>query len=147
MVVDCGGGTIDISTYTRASDRSLKEISAAECTLLMWKSTSVANRLPQVFSKDRRLSQDVLNNTCKVPIAALYFALFALIYLTLGYLHESRFGGPEEIATMKRFFDKTTKTSFRNASKPSFIKFGKGSDNDPDLNIKAGGLKLSGQVL
>ncbi len=48
---------------------------------------------------------------------------------------------------MKRFFDKTTKTSFRNSSKPSFIKFGKGSDNDTDLNIKAGGLKLSGQVL
>jgi len=63
MVVDCGGGTIDISTYTRASDRSLKEISAAECMFLMRKSTPVTNRLRQVFSKGRLSSQDVLNNT------------------------------------------------------------------------------------
>ncbi|KAF8333728.1 hypothetical protein F5887DRAFT_1286197 [Amanita rubescens] len=110
MVVDRGGGTIDISTYTRASDRSLKEISAAEC--LLQGSTFVTGRAEEYLKS---------------------------------YLHGSKFGGPEEIATMKKFFDKTTKTSFRNSSKPSFIKFGKGSDNDPDLNIKAGGLKLSGE--
>ena len=31
MVIDCGGGTIDISAYTRASDRTSKEISPAQC--------------------------------------------------------------------------------------------------------------------
>ncbi|KAF8331234.1 hypothetical protein F5887DRAFT_917458, partial [Amanita rubescens] len=79
MVVDCGGGTIDISTYTRASDRSLKEISAAEC--LLQGSTFVTGRAEQYLKS---------------------------------YLHGSKFGGPEEIATMKRekvasFFDPSVK--------------------------------------
>ncbi|KAF8632488.1 hypothetical protein AX15_001857 [Amanita polypyramis BW_CC] len=33
MVVDCGGGTIDVSTYVRSSGSKFKEIAAAECLL------------------------------------------------------------------------------------------------------------------
>ena len=47
---------------------------------------------------------------------------------------------------MTKFFDKKTKTGFKNASKLSFIRFGRTSDNDDNFNIKAGALKLSGQV-
>ncbi|KAF8632436.1 hypothetical protein AX15_001879 [Amanita polypyramis BW_CC] len=33
LVVDCGGGTVDISAYTRTMERSFKEIAPAECLL------------------------------------------------------------------------------------------------------------------
>jgi hypothetical protein len=47
---------------------------------------------------------------------------------------------------MTKFFDKKTKTGFKSSAKLSFIKFGRASDNDNDKDIKAGAIKLSGQV-
>ena len=36
MVVDCGGGTIDISTYARSSRGQFREIAPAECMLILY---------------------------------------------------------------------------------------------------------------
>ena len=46
---------------------------------------------------------------------------------------------------MTRYFDKVTQISFRDSSKPYFIRFGR-RENDPNMDIKAGTIKLSGQV-
>jgi hypothetical protein len=45
---------------------------------------------------------------------------------------------------MKRYFDKTTKCSFRDPSDPHFIRFGSVRDKDPNLKITAGKLRLEG---
>ncbi|PFH47738.1 hypothetical protein AMATHDRAFT_151443 [Amanita thiersii Skay4041] len=50
MVVDCGGGTLDFSTYTRTSDSfEFKEISPAECTFQG--SMFVTNRAGEFLAK------------------------------------------------------------------------------------------------
>ncbi|KAF8632452.1 hypothetical protein AX15_001886 [Amanita polypyramis BW_CC] len=45
---------------------------------------------------------------------------------------------------MTKFFDKTTKTSYKGSLKPYFLKFGRGSDNEPGFDIRAGSIKISG---
>ncbi|KAF8708911.1 hypothetical protein AX14_013526 [Amanita brunnescens Koide BX004] len=61
-------------------------------------------------------------------------------------LFGSKYGNPEEIAVMARFFDKNTKMHFKDSSKPCFLRFGSVRDTDPSMDIKAGTIKLSGQV-
>jgi len=50
----------------------------------------------------------------------------------------------DDISNIVKSFDKTTKLTFRNILDPQFIKFGRASDRDATLNIRAGQLKLLG---
>ena len=50
----------------------------------------------------------------------------------------------EDLDTIVKAFDRTTKLRFRNANDPQFIKFGSTRDNEPDTNIRYGQLKISG---
>ncbi|KAI6043467.1 hypothetical protein EDC04DRAFT_3057215 [Pisolithus marmoratus] len=59
-------------------------------------------------------------------------------------LQGSRFGTEEDIALMKREFDKTTRLRFSNPNHPSFIRFGTVRDKDLEYNIRSGQLKLPG---
>lgn len=43
-------------------------------------------------------------------------------------------------------FDKSTKPVFKDASEPSYVKFGSMRCNDPKVNIRRGQLMLSGYV-
>ena len=58
-------------------------------------------------------------------------------------LRESKYGKPEDIEVMTRYFDKTTKPSFKGSSKPFFIRFGR-SENDPQFDIRTGSVKVNG---
>ncbi|KAF8638101.1 hypothetical protein AX17_002441 [Amanita inopinata Kibby_2008] len=109
LVVDCGGGTVDISAYTRFSGKQFKEIAAPECLL---QGSVFVTRRAHGFLTEK--------------------------------LRRSKFGGAEEIETMTKFFDKTTKPSFKGSSKPYFIRFGRGNDNDPEVDIRSGSIKLVG---
>jgi len=50
---------------------------------------------------------------------------------------------PEDVEVMSRYFDKTTKPSFKGSSKPYFVRFGR-SENDPQYDIRSGSIKLNG---
>jgi hypothetical protein len=50
----------------------------------------------------------------------------------------------EDIPFMVEKFDKTTKLAFRDPTDPQYIKFGRPSDKDASLGIRAGQLKLEG---
>jgi hypothetical protein len=50
----------------------------------------------------------------------------------------------DDIPNIAKSFDKTTKLTFRNIQEPQYIKFGRASDRDVKLNIRAGQLKLLG---
>ena len=58
-------------------------------------------------------------------------------------LSGSRFGTPEDIEVMTRYFDKTAKPSFKGSSRPCFIRFGR-SENDGQYDIRSGSIKLTG---
>ncbi|KAK2464383.1 hypothetical protein APHAL10511_003530 [Amanita phalloides] len=67
---------------------------------------------------------------------------FDVAYLT-NKLRESRFGQPEDIDVMTKYFDKTTKPSFKGSPKPYFIRFGR-NENDPEFEIRSGSVKING---
>lgn len=48
--------------------------------------------------------------------------------------------------SMLEHFDKSTKPVFKDATEPSYIKFGSMRCNDPKVNIRRGQLTLSGCV-
>jgi len=108
VVADCGGGTVDISTYARSLGNKFKEISPAECLL---QGSFFVTRRAQAFLTEK--------------------------------LRGSKFGIPEDVEVMSRYFDKTTKPSFKGSSKPYFVRFGR-SENDPQYDIRSGSIKLNG---
>ncbi|KAF8695177.1 hypothetical protein AX14_001886 [Amanita brunnescens Koide BX004] len=110
MVAQCEEEIIEISTYTRTSGGSFKEIAPPQC--LLEGSVFVTRRASQFLTQK---------------------------------LSGSRFENPDDIATMTSCFDKAAKMAFRDSSKPCFIRFGR-SDNDAKVDIRAGTIKLSGQV-
>ena len=69
--------------------------------------------------------------------------LLYLITYSAEKLRESRYGGPEDINVMARYFDRTTKPSFKGASKPCYIKFGR-RESDPQFDIRIGAISISG---
>jgi len=52
-----------------------------------------------------------------------------------------------DIEYIARCFDETAKVRFRDAAGAQYIKFGSTKDNDVDVNIRFGQLKLSGQIV
>ncbi|KAI0918917.1 hypothetical protein AcW1_003564 [Taiwanofungus camphoratus] len=111
MIVDAGGGTVDLSTYriTNGSPVAAVESVAPDC--LLQGSTFVNGRARSFLQ---------------------------------GALKQSRFGNEEDIRTMLDYFESSTKPTFRNTEKPSYIKFGSLRDTDDKHDIKRGVLSLSG---
>ncbi|KAK2464380.1 hypothetical protein APHAL10511_003527 [Amanita phalloides] len=79
------------------------------------------------------------------PYDGIQRKLRAQAFLT-DKLRESQFGKPEDIGVMTKYFDKTTKPSFKGSSKPYFIRFGR-SENDPQFEIRSGSVKISGSQI
>jgi len=52
----------------------------------------------------------------------------------------------DELDHIVHCFDRTTKMRFKSQHGSQYIKFGGARDNDPDLNIRAGAIKLEGSV-
>ncbi|PFH47736.1 hypothetical protein AMATHDRAFT_6473 [Amanita thiersii Skay4041] len=121
MVVDCGGGTLDFSSYTRASDSfEFKEISPPECTFQG--SVFVTHRAGAFLAK-------------------------ALQGSKYGMKDSQDPNNSEYIDEMVNIFEKNTKPSFRSVSKTYWIKFGHASDNDPKYGIRSGVIKIDGKEI
>lgn len=103
IVVDAGGGTVDISAYTS----TFQEATVPQCHFH----------------------------------GSVFVTVQARLFLQ-EYLSDSTY--IDDIDHIVRCFDKTTKLRFRDRNDPQFIKFGSTRDNDPDLGIKYGQLKLKG---
>ncbi|THU75593.1 hypothetical protein K435DRAFT_880504 [Dendrothele bispora CBS 962.96] len=117
VIVDAGGGTVDLSSYEpedSASDTENK-ISFREMTRPQCHFTG------SIFVKDK--ARQYLQNK----------------------LADSRF--LEDIDHICECFDKTTKLTFKNTNEPAFIRFGRARDRDLDVGIKSGQMKLSGEVV
>ncbi|KAF9523663.1 hypothetical protein CPB83DRAFT_862441 [Crepidotus variabilis] len=110
VVVDAGGGTIDVSTYKRngkSQSRIFEEIAVAKCYFH----------------------------------GSVFVTLAARDYLQ-NLLAESSF--LDDLDHITQCFDKTTKPRFRVEQDPQYIKFGSTRDNDANVNIRFGQMKVAG---
>ncbi|KAH9895579.1 hypothetical protein C8Q73DRAFT_789379 [Cubamyces lactineus] len=114
MILDAGGGTIDISSYSIASISpiSVEEVAAADC---------IVHGSTQVDARAKRFLQEKL----------------------IG----SSYGNHDDIKLMLDNFRRATKTVFKSASEPSYIRFGLVKCNEPAFNIRRGQLTLTGQEM
>ncbi|EIW80615.1 hypothetical protein CONPUDRAFT_125441 [Coniophora puteana RWD-64-598 SS2] len=115
IIVDAGGGTIDLSAYSMESatgtgkGMSFEEVAPTECRL---QGSVFVTRRANTFLQEK--------------------------------LQGSRFAERDYIDQMTSIFDKTTKLRFRNADEPCYIKFGTMRDKEPSFDIRSGQLKLQG---
>ncbi|KZT05487.1 uncharacterized protein LAESUDRAFT_727131 [Laetiporus sulphureus 93-53] len=114
MIVDAGGGTVDLSTYRITSTVPAKAVESIAPDCVMQGSTFVNDRAGQ-FLRDK--------------------------------LGNSRFSNDEDIQTMLEYFENSTKPTFRDSTKASYIRFGGPRDTDEQCGIKRGTLSLSGSEM
>ncbi|PPQ88112.1 LOW QUALITY PROTEIN: hypothetical protein CVT25_014697, partial [Psilocybe cyanescens] len=123
LVVDAGGGTIDITAYKRSSqDIQSFEVVAPQCmTSETMFTTQLAYELPfsRVGLRDQQGEE--------LP-------------------RESKTRFMDDIPNITECFDKGTKLRFDNDDDAQYIKFGRRADKDPLLNIRSGQLKLLGGI-
>ena len=143
VVIDAGGGTIDLSAYSmRLSPVSFEEVAPAECEYTTLQSTRL------MLASPGRLQGSVLVTRraagfLKSRYQDKFASMLTLIALS-GKLEGSKYGGPEFLKQMTEIFDKTTKLRLRNAEDPQYIKFGTVRDKDPQYDIRSGQLRLAG---
>ena len=147
VIIDAGGGTIDLSAYCmKLSPTSFEEIAPAECKL-----SFMAFDVPHPTSRSSsRIC--VGHTTCSCAskkFVSLHFMM--LIFsrthkytTTKEKLARSKFGTPGMLSHIADVFDKTTKLHVRNAEDPHYIKLGTARDKDPECDIRSGQLKLTG---
>ncbi|KAJ3525317.1 hypothetical protein NMY22_g10627 [Coprinellus aureogranulatus] len=112
VVVDAGGGTVDISAYGR-----------------------------QVGSTRDTVFEEIAPPQCHFH-GSVFVTIHAGVFLG-DYLKDSPF--LDDLEHILRCFDKTTKPRFRSAGEPQYVKFGSTRDNDPQVNVRFGQMKLEGK--
>lgn len=148
MLVDAGGGTVDLSTYcfTSTSPVTLEEIAPIGCKCLN-----------QAYQLSRRLANScmtgILQGSTRVNVRAaqflrcmisFYFFSDPLTKSFLAKLAESKYGYYDEVKNMVDSFEKYTKPTFKDSNDKAFIKFGSMRDRDPEFGIRNGQLILEG---
>ncbi|KAL0573590.1 hypothetical protein V5O48_008367 [Marasmius crinis-equi] len=131
MIVDAGGGTIDLSAYKAG------EGSGEEADRSRYEEITTPEFIPLNASLTRRsfCGVNLRDESCS--------ALFpSKVVVPAEKLARSRFRLDLECIVQE--FDKTAKPLFKSASQPVYIKFGSFRDNDKDLQIRNGQLTVSG---
>ncbi|EKM51017.1 uncharacterized protein PHACADRAFT_32060 [Phanerochaete carnosa HHB-10118-sp] len=136
MIIDAGGGTVDLSTYKFATINpvSAEEIAPPDCTLGII-STAIQTDAPRL---------GILHGSTRVNMLASEFLKARHLTLHLAKLCNSKYGNEEDLKTMLESFERSTKPTFKDPSDRSFIKFGSMRDRDPDVGIRGGQLTLEG---
>jgi hypothetical protein len=144
MIVDAGGGTIDISSYSKnvgEAKHGFEEVASAQCNyrfslLCFYKSHALTPGLFHGSVFVTLHARSFLESVYCIP-PAIYNAQSCV-----DYLRDSTFSA--DVDNIVQCFDKTTKLRFRTSDEPQFIKFGGARDNDENCNIRFGQLKLQG---
>ncbi|KAF9812314.1 hypothetical protein IEO21_06256 [Rhodonia placenta] len=114
MIVDAGGGTVDLSTYTftTISPMSVEEVVAPDCIPGIMQGSTTVNVRARNFLQAK--------------------------------LARSTYRNDEDIKTMMDAFEKSAKPIFKDAGESAYIKFGSMGCNDPAVGIRRGQLILAG---
>ena len=139
VVVDAGGGTIDVSTYQRSSNSerpTFEEISVAQSAILSFALRWCRTQTPGI--RLCHVQREIF------PEEYVFFFSGQISEMTTDLLVASSF--TEDLDHICDCFDKTTKTRFVNTLEPQYVKFRSKRDNDPSCDIRFGRLKLAGWV-
>ena len=150
IVIDAGGGTIDLSAYSvkLSPPMEFKEIAPAECkNSLLGGLVSCSCSI--VVPTGRLQGSVFVTQRAHAFLKGMYTLLcythtLASSHYITAKLATSRYGSPDMVQQMKEIFDKTTKLRFRDADDPQYIKFGTVRDRDPAYDIRSGQMKLAG---
>lgn len=154
MIVDCGGGTIDLSTYRVVDNQpvSVEETVVPDCMLAKCFSLAPSSALMTVRREGLIQGSTMVNRRAEALLrsASPHFSICIWIFRFLhtpassGKLGRSRFATTDDIDAMMANFESMTKPTFRDTNATSYIKFGGPRDNDDRYNIRRGTLSLSG---
>ncbi|KAF8333699.1 hypothetical protein F5887DRAFT_1063656 [Amanita rubescens] len=122
IIVDCGGGTIDVSAYDCKSHREFEEIAHPQCHLEG--SVFVSRRARSYLQGEHHSS---MFSRCRISSKKSKFK--------------------DEVEHMTNVFDKSAKLSFRNPASPAFIRFGTSKDKDLTVGIRSGQMKIAGEEI
>jgi len=147
VIVDAGGGTIDISSYRKRVEEAkhrFEEVASPQCNYLFFQIW---------FSKSFPLPAGLFHGSVFVTVHARSFLESVSCILSdihnaqcyVDYLQESDFSA--DLDNIVECFDKTTKLRFLTSDEPQFIKFGGARDNDQNYSIRFGQLKLQGSYV
>ncbi|KAF9047821.1 hypothetical protein BJ165DRAFT_1387797 [Panaeolus papilionaceus] len=125
LIIDAGGGTIDISAYKYVPRSGYEETTVPQCR--------------------RFCSCFVIQGTLKINLGHLQGSVMVTTrverFLST-VLKGSRFSN--DVKYIAQCFDKSTKHVFRSVDDFQYIRFGSPNDRDEEYNIRRGQLKLTG---
>ena len=148
LIIDAGGGTIDISTYTILDNRPLQveELYEPECESVNHNAGFSIHWLPfQAWFKVGSSSQRGQGRWLKVRSNILLTG--RLFNLRLEKWKDSKFDNDGDLSAFSQKFDEGVKRVFSNDQTPQHVKFGSMRDNDLEYGIKAGRFTLTGSTL
>ena len=149
MVIDAGGGTIDISSYTVRVKSPLKveelylpkcEWSLPERVLNLNVQIGVYQGAEFVTARAREWARGKSKSMTLLPS-------YCISQLPAAKFKNSKFDSESDIDTFTECFDKGLKSIFWDESKAQFVKFGSAGDKDSRCDVKDGRAKLPGQAI
>ncbi|KAJ3535905.1 hypothetical protein NMY22_g6267 [Coprinellus aureogranulatus] len=124
LIVDAGGGTIDITAYRQCAEGKFEEVSVPTC--FFQGAAYVTVRAQHYFEGLSAAFNFHFANDSSIP----------------GLLSGTRFH--DDVETLTSRFDKGTKHVFKNPEEPYHIQFASHRERDPALNIRGGRLTVTG---
>ncbi|TBU27625.1 hypothetical protein BD311DRAFT_778837 [Dichomitus squalens] len=101
-----------------------------------------------MFCIQSGLTEEAMQISDRATVKFSTYAFASIFPLARKFLEErlasSAYGNDKDINSVMCYFDNKTKPAFEDDKKPSYIKFGSMSCNDPKVNIRRGQLMLSG---
>jgi hypothetical protein len=149
VIIDAGGGTIDLSMFSMTSTPiSGEEIAPAECMQLL---PAAEFLLAYLYPFLGRLQGSVfVTRRARALLQSWWLvssiALLATNPKTLktGKLEGWEHSGADEMAEFTREFDQTTKLVIKSDQEPAYLRVGGRRTNSPKYNISSGKLKFTG---
>ncbi|KAK7467520.1 hypothetical protein VKT23_004573 [Stygiomarasmius scandens] len=130
IIVDAGGGTVDLSAYcSRSKSSRYQEVAIPKC-----------EKISSQYVRYSHSDEVVL----AVFAGSRYVTAEAKKFFERMFLN-TRF--KDDIPRITKIFDTTAKRAFSEDTKASFISFGTHSDNDDELGVNSGHLKLSREMV
>lgn len=149
VIIDAGGGIIDLSMYSMSFNPLFcEEIAPPECMRLLL--TAEFLLIPPSCLGRLQGSVFVTRRAVALLQGPFFFPFVspskgqAREILTIGKLQGSPHSNPEDMADLAREFDEQTKLTISSVDKVTRIKIGNNGYNNPQYNIKRGLLELSG---
>ena len=149
VIIDAGGGTIDLSMFSvTSSPISGEEIAPAEC---MQRSPTTEFLLTHLYPSLGRLQGSVfVTRRARAllqrwwPAPSIALLVTNQTTLKTGKLKGWEHSSADEIAKFTLGFDRTTKLLIKSDQEPAYIRVGGRRTNSAKYNISLGKLKLTG---